>query len=84
MSLAELTKIISGNISDANMDTMQNCSSAIVEQTLARSLMEIHKTKKRDIFKYLKRSKCEVINILRKHKHKNRTIEEFVKGICNF
>ena len=84
ISLVELAKIVSGNVSGATMGTMQHCAFEIVEQNFARLLMEVYKTKKCDIFKYLKRSKCEVINILRKHKHKNRTIEEVVKGICNF
>ena len=84
MSLVQLAKIVGGNISDATMDIMQHCASAIAEQNLSRLLMEVHKTKKHDIFKHLKRSKCEVLTILRKHKHKNRTIEEFIKEICNF
>ena len=83
-SLAKLTKIVSGNISEVTMDAMQHCASAIAEQNLARLLMEVHKTKKHDIFHCLKRRKCEALTILRKHNHKNRTIEEFVQGIFNF
>ena len=49
-SLVELTKIVSGNISDITMDTMWHCASAIAEQNLAGLLMEVHKTNKCDIF----------------------------------
>ena len=56
MSLVELVKIFSGNISDGTMDTMQHFASAIAEQNLARLLMEVHKTKKYEMFRHLKRS----------------------------
>ena len=79
MSLVELAKIVSGSIGDETMESMHHCAFSIVEQNLARLLMEVHKPSEFDIFKHLKRSKCEVLTILRKHRHKNRTIEEFVK-----
>ena len=46
--------------------------------------MAVHKTDEFDLFGCLKRNKCEVLTILRKHKHKNTTINKFIKGICNF
>ena len=79
MSLVELTKIVTGNISDVTVDTMQHCASTIAEKNIASLLMEVRETKKYDICKFLDRIKCEALTILRKHKYKDRTIEESVK-----
>ena len=63
---------------------MQHYSADKAEQNLATLLIGFHKTDKFDLFGYLKGNKCEFLTILRKHKHKNNTIEEFIKGSCNF
>ena len=46
--------------------------------------MEDHLLDKGDIFKFLDRSKCEVLTICRKHKHGNATINDFIRGRCSW
>ena len=89
MAMTELRNYVesNGNGNDMNpsaLATMRHNSEAIAEQNLARLLMKVHKPEGLNMFKYLKRKKYEVLTILRKRKHKNRTIEEFIEGSCNF
>ena len=46
--------------------------------------MGVNKADEFYLFGCLKRNKYEVLTILRKHKHKNSTISEFMKRIFNF
>ena len=84
MALSEFTKNVSRNCNLEIMDTIQHCTAAIEEQNLEKLLMGVHKTEKCNLFGCLKRNKHKVLTILRKHEHKNQTIEEFIKVNCNF
>ena len=83
-ALSEFTKSVSGNYNLEIMNAMQNCAAAIAEQNLARLLMGVHNMEKCHLFGFSKRNKDEVLTILRKRKHKNQKIKEFVKRNCNF
>ena len=81
---SEITRKVHGSCESKLMNTMQHFSDAMAEQNITRLLMVAHKTDKFYLFGCLKRNKYKVLTLLLKRKHKNTTISEFIKGICNF
>ena len=63
---------------------MQHSTTDVAEKNLARLLVGFHKMEKCTLFGHLKRNKCKVLTMLRKHKHENQTFEEFIKGNFDF
>ena len=85
MEMTELLDWVNSNgnrniSTPSTLETMRHNAEAIAEQNLARLLMEVHNPEEFNIFKYLKRTKHEVLTILRNHKHNNSIVEEFIKG----